>query len=110
MMVMYISDIEQCTYIKDYYSMYQNYQEMYLNYCHIKKDTKVLEIDPFQIYLAIACYCSEDQALITLAYESQPYLKLQNLDFNIEDIIDHSIVNILNTMEISSRSKASPQN
>ena len=30
-------------------------------------------------------------------------------EFNIEDIIDHSIVNILNTMEISWRSKASPQ-
>ena len=29
--------------------------------------------------------------------------------FNIEDIIDHSIVNILNTMEISWRSSASPQ-
>ena len=29
--------------------------------------------------------------------------------FNIEDIIDHSIVNILNTMEISWRSTASPQ-
>ena len=28
---------------------------------------------------------------------------------NIEDIIDHSIVNILNTMEISWRSSASPQ-
>ena len=61
--------------------MYQNYQEMYFNYCQITKDTKVLEIDPFQIYLAIACYCSEDQEMITLAYESQPYLKLQNLDY-----------------------------
>lgn len=30
-------------------------------------------------------------------------------EFNIEDIIDHSIVNILNTMEISWRSTASPQ-
>ena len=29
--------------------------------------------------------------------------------FNIEDIIDHSIVYILNTMEISWRSTASPQ-
>ena len=29
--------------------------------------------------------------------------------FNIEDIIDHSIVYILNTMEISWRSSASPQ-
>ena len=83
MMAMYISDIEQCTYPKDYYLMYQNYQEMYLNYCQIKKDTKVLEIDPFQIYLAIACYCSEDQALLTLAYESQHYLKLQNLDYHL---------------------------
>ena len=80
---MYISDIEQCTSPKDYYSMYQNYQEMYLNYCQINKDTKVLEIDPFQIYLAIAYYCSEDQAIITLAYESQHYLKLQNLDYRL---------------------------
>ena len=69
MMVMYISDIEQCTYIKDYYSMYQNYQEMYLNYCQIKEDTKVLEIDPFQIYLAIVYCYSEDQEMLTLAYE-----------------------------------------
>ena len=31
------------------------------------------------------------------------------LIFNIEDIIDHSIVYILNTMEISWKSSASPQ-
>ena len=30
-------------------------------------------------------------------------------NFNIEDIIDHSIVYILNTMEISWKSSASPQ-
>ena len=34
---------------------------------------------------------------------------LNNNNFNIEDIIDHSIVYILNTMEISWRSTASPQ-
>ena len=32
-----------------------------------------------------------------------------DLHFNIEDIIDHFIVYILNTMEISWRSTASPQ-
>ena len=34
---------------------------------------------------------------------------IYSMYFNIEDIIDHSIVYILNTMEISWRSTASPQ-
>ena len=36
-------------------------------------------------------------------------IRLLMQQFNIEDIIDHFIVYILNTMEISWRSKASPQ-
>ena len=46
---------------------------------------------------------------IYFIYGQLKYYGLRKDDFNIEDIIDHSIVYILNTMEISWRSSASPQ-